>query len=54
MSVLIPEFRSHHRHACNFIDLFTLLALGLQNCEINWVRMSVTGELIFLLIYLLI
>lgn len=38
ISVLIPEFRSHHRQVCNLVDLFTLLALALQNCEINWVK----------------
>lgn len=38
ISVLMLEFRYHHSQVCNFIDLFTLLALDIQNCENNLIR----------------
>lgn len=53
ISVLLPEFRFEHRQVCNFIDVFMLLALGLQSSNINCVRLNVTDQLVFTFVYLL-
>lgn len=49
ISVLMLEFRYHHSQVCNLIDLFTLLALDLQNCENSLIR--IRGLLAILCLY---